>query len=72
MSTHTAADELKQILTEYCIASEKYPDIERVKNLLSKVSDDQRYELLSSVSDEFRYTVLTVAAHRGHIGLPSY
>ena len=70
-STHAAAKEhLRQILTDYCRnGNAECPDIERLKNLFSKVSDDQRYELLSSITDSYGYTVLTLAAYRGHTEL---
>ena len=64
-SNQTAVDKLSQILTDYCNSfGTKSPDNEKLKNLLSKVSDDQRYELLSSITDTDRYgdTVLTSAA----------
>ena len=44
--------------------------MENVKNLLRKVSDDQRYELLSSIRHSVSGdTVLTRAATRGHTEL---
>ena len=69
-ATLSAADELRQILTDYCNSlGTKCPDITGLKSLLSKVSDDQRYELLSVITDDYRNTVLTVAARRGHTEL---
>ena len=70
-STHAAARDLRQILTDYCISYDttRFPDIERLKNLLCKVSDDQRYELLSAITDDYRNTALIVAAGRGHTEL---
>ena len=70
-STHAAAKELlRQILTDYCRnGNAECPDIERLKNLFSKVSDDQRYELLSLITDDYRNTALALAAYRGHTEL---
>ena len=71
-SNQTAVDKLSQILTDYCNSfGTKSPDNEKLKNLLSKVSDDQGYELLSSITDTDRYgdTVLTSAAFMGQTEL---
>ena len=66
-STSTAADELRQILTEYC---NRYMNIsDSVENLLSQVSEDLRYELLSSITYSNGNTVLEQAAGRGHTEL---
>mgnify|MGYP001791607788 CR=1 FL=1 len=69
--TNTASDELRDILTKYCNHYRNIPDIERnIWNLLTKVSEDLRYELLSSITDrDIGYTVLTLAAGRGHTEL---
>ena len=69
-STNTASDELKESLTEYCNHKRNILGIEIVKNLITKVSGDQMYELLSSITDSVRgYPVLTRAALRGHTEL---
>ena len=44
-------------------------DIKIVENLITKVSEDLRYELLSSITDSVGYTVLKNAASRGHTEL---
>ena len=50
MSSIQTAEELSKILNDYYNSmGHIYPDIERLKNLLSEVSDAQRYELLSSI-----------------------
>ena len=65
-STQTIADELRKIITDYDKSyGAKCPDIERLKNLLSKVIADQGYKLLSSIGDNDGDTVLTNAALRG-------
>ena len=68
-STNTASDELRESLTEYCNHKRNIYDIESVKSLLTKVSEDQRYELLSAVTDYYRNTVLKLAAGRRHTEL---
>mgnify|MGYP001796856465 CR=1 FL=1 len=68
-SSNTASDELRERVTDYCNHFRNIPDIESVKNLLTKVSEDQRYELLSSITDSAGDEVLTVAAWRGHTEL---
>ena len=67
--TYAAADEIRESLTEYCIHNKKIRDIKTVKNLLTKVSEDLRYELLSSVKNSNGNTALTEAALRGHTEL---
>ena len=68
-STQTAA-ELRRILTHYCHSYlTKCPDIERLKNLLSKVSNDQKNKLLTSTRDSNGDTVLTRAAYNGQLEL---
>ena len=62
-------DELREILTEYCNHKRNISDAESVKSLLTKVSEDLRYELLSSITNSGGYTVLTVAADRAHTEL---
>ena len=69
-STQTAADELRQILTDYCNSLRtKCAVIERLRNLLSKVADDQRCDLLASLRYSNGHTVLTRAAFIGHTQL---
>ena len=68
-SASTAEDELGHILTEYCNLNRNISDIEIVDNLLTKVSEDLRYELLSSIRDSDGDTVLARAAWRGHTEL---
>ena len=62
-STQTPEGELRQIITGYCNRPD-YPDIERLKNLLNKVSGDQSYKLLSSIRDYDNNTMLTLAARQ--------
>ena len=68
-STNTAADKLRESLAQYCSRYMKISDIESVRNLLHKVSEELRYELLSSITDRYGNTVLTEAARRGHTEL---
>ena len=69
-SIHRAAHELTQIVKDYCYSyGAKCPDIERLRSVLSGVSDNERYELVSSIRDSFGYTVLTRAGERGHTEL---
>ena len=68
-STNTASDELREILADYCKPYKGISDIEIVKNLLTQVSEDLRYELLSSITEINGKTVLTEAAWRGHTEL---
>ena len=67
--TNTASSELRQILTKYCNHYRNIPDIESIRNLLTKVSEDLRYELFSSITDSDGDTVLAEAAWRGHTEL---
>ena len=63
MSSNQTAEELSKILNDYYNSmGHIYPDIERLKNLFSEVSDAQRCELLSSIRGD---TVLTKAAELG-------
>ena len=67
-STQTAALELTQILTDYCTSfGTIYVDKEKLMNLLSKVSIDQRCDLLASMRDRHGVTVLKKAAYRGQL-----
>ena len=68
MSTaNTATYELRQILTDYLYDSaEVCLNIERVKNLLSDLSDEQKYDLISSIKRGDGVTVLKEAARGGH------
>ena len=67
-STDRAAHELTQILTDYCKSyGAMCLDIERVRNLLGKVSHDQRCELLAAIIQSDGYKVLIAAAWRGHV-----
>ena len=68
-STNTAADELREILAEYCNHHKNISDIESFKNLITQVSEELRYELLSSITDSDGDTALTIAAFRGHTEL---
>ena len=69
-STNTASGELRQSITEYCYHDRNIPDINSIRNQLTEVSEDLRYELLSSIRDSVSGdTVLTVAAGRGHTEL---
>ena len=68
-STNTASDELREILTNYCNHNMKISGTESVRNLLTKVSEDLRYELLSSITDSDGDTALTRAAYVGHTEL---
>ena len=69
-STQTVADELRQILTDYCNSLRTMcAVIERLRNLLSKVADDQRCDLLASIRYSNGHTVLTRAAFIGHTQL---
>ena len=69
-STQTTADEVKQFLSVYGKSDDpRDPDIERLKNLIRKVSVDERYELLSSITDGDGDTLLTTAARKGHTEL---
>ena len=69
-STQTAAGELRQILTDYCNSLRtKCAVIEKLRNLLSKVADDQRCDLLASIRYSNGHTVLTRAAFIGHTEL---
>ena len=72
MTSTQSADELRHILTVYCLSlGTKCPDIEKLKTLLSKVSDGQIYDFLSSIKGDVEDmpTVLTLAARMGHTGL---
>ena len=63
MSSNQTAEELSKILNDYYNSmGHIYPDIERLKNLLSQVSDAQRCELLSSIRGD---EVLIEAAQLG-------
>ena len=66
----SSTNELREILTEYCNHYRDISDIEIVENLLTKVSEDLRYELLSSITHSVRGdTVLSNAALIGHTEL---
>ena len=69
MSSTNAASELRDILTKYCNHYRNIPEIESVRSLLPKVSEDLRYELFSSITDSDGDTALTRAAYRGHTEL---
>ena len=60
MSTaNTATYELRQILTDYLYDSAGvHLNLERVKNLLSDLSDEQKYDLISSIKRGDGFTVL--------------
>ena len=65
-STNTASDELRHSLTKYYYHFDgKIPAIESVKNLLTKVLEDLRYDLLASITHIDGGTMLTAAARRG-------
>ena len=57
---------LREILIEYCIHIRNISDTASVKSLLTKVSENLRYELLASITDSDGDSVLTLAAGRGH------
>ena len=64
---YSAAKELKNVITEYVTKSEYHPDIEKLRDLLSKVTDGQKLNILHQTKSEVDgMTALHKAAQRGH------
>ena len=62
-----AAEELKNVVTEYVTKSECRLDKERLRELLSKVTDEQKLNILQQTESVVaRMTALHKAAQRGH------
>ena len=57
---------LKDIMREYVRRSEYYPDIETLRELLSKVTDEQKLSILLMMKDDMKRTPIHQAADRGH------
>ena len=67
---YSAAEELKDIVTEYVTKSECRLDKERLGELLSKVTDEQKLNILQQTKSEVAgMTALHKAAQRGHAGV---
>ena len=53
------------MMREYVRRSEYHPDIEKLRELLSKVTDEQKLNILQQTKSEKDRTALHVAAYRG-------
>ena len=56
---------LKHALKRYVRESEYHPDIEKLRDRLSKVTDEQKLNILQQTKSEGHSTALHVAAYRG-------
>ena len=52
-------------MREYVRRSEYHPDMEKLRDLLSKVTDEQKLNILQQTKNEDSRTALHVAAYRG-------
>ena len=64
---YSAAEELKNFVTAYVTKSEYHPDMEKLRELLSKVTYEQKLDILQQTKSEVAgMTALHKAAQRGH------
>ena len=56
---------LKDMMREYVRRSEYHPDMEKLRELLSKVTDEQKLNILQQTKSERHSTALHEAAYRG-------
>ena len=57
---------LKDVMRGYVSRSEYHPDIETLRELLSKVTDEQKLNILLMMKDDMKRTPIHQAADRGH------